>query len=346
MIGALRRVSDRLLGRGEAALTVPPMDGAWKPDNRLEEATGGISAEAPMALILQRGQPVWAEGRRVVSPAGVLAEPPAPVTALAVTPAGDLVIAGQGIRIGDQEPAALAGLRCITALACDEEGGLWIAIGSEANPFEAWSRDFLEQRRAGKLLRWAGGQLVTVADDLGFPWGLLARDGGVIVSEAWCKRLVWINKSGQRRVLVDDLPGYPAGLAPTPSGGAWLALFAPRSPLLELVLREPKYRREMMAEVPPDYWIAPALSSGASFLEPMQGGALKQMGILKPWAPSRSAGLVAEFNAAWTPLQSLHSRAGGRRHGVTALAEAEGALWLAVTGGNEVLRIPVREETR
>ncbi|RRH74317.1 SMP-30/gluconolactonase/LRE family protein [Falsigemmobacter faecalis] len=346
MIGALRRVSDRLLGRGEAALTVPPLDGAWKPNNRLEEAAAGHGASAPMALVLQDGRPLWAEGARVMSAAGEIRIEPGVVTAMALSPAGVLAVGSDGIAIGGERPAALAGLRCITALAWDAEGALWIAIGSELHGFAERSRDFLEQRRAGKLLRWADGQLSTVAEKLGFPWGLMPRDGGMVVAESWCKRLIWIDKSGQRRVLAEDLPGYPAGLAATPSGGAWLALFAPRSPLLELVLREPKYRREMMAEVPPDYWIAPALSSGRSFLEPMQGGALKQMGILKPWAPSRSAGLVAEFNAAWTPLQSLHSRAGGRRHGVTALAEAEGSLWLAVTGGDEVLRISVREEAR
>ena len=77
--------------------------------------------------------------------------------------------------------------------------------------------------------------------------------------------------------------------------------------VLELVLREPEYRHAMMAEVDPRYWIAPALRSGQSFLEPMQGGALKQMGILKPWAPSLSYGLVLRLSPDFIALQSLHS---------------------------------------
>lgn len=342
MIAALRHFSDRILGRGAAALTVPPLDGAWKPDNRLEEAAPGISARAPMALALREGALIWAEGAQVMSERGVIAAAPAPITALAVSPAGDLVVASRGLQFGAESPAELAALSCVTGLCYDATGALWIAQGSVLHDFSDWSRDFLEQRRAGRLLRWQGGRLAVVAEKLGFPWGLMADGAGVVVAEAWCKRLIHIDKNGAQKLLVDDLPGYPAGLAPAASGGAWLSLFAPRSPLLELVLREPKYRREMMAEVPPDFWIAPALSSGKSFFEPMQGGALKQMGTLKPWAPSRSAGLVAEFTATWTPVQSFHSRAGGRRHGVTSMLEAGGQLYVAATGGDEILRLEVR----
>ena len=56
-------------------------------------------------------------------------------------------------------------------------------------------------------------------------------------------------------------------------GGMWLTLFAARRRLVELVLREDEYRTKMMAEVDPRYWVAPMLSSGRSFLEPLQGGA-------------------------------------------------------------------------
>ena len=52
-MGALKTFSDRLLGRGSAALTVPPMDGALKPNNRLEEAAAGIAAQEPLALAVK-----------------------------------------------------------------------------------------------------------------------------------------------------------------------------------------------------------------------------------------------------------------------------------------------------
>lgn len=342
MIAAFRNFSDRLLGRGRAALTVPPLDGALKPNNLLEDAPEGITAAAPCALVARNGQVMWAEGHRVMAETGPISEAAGEITAMAASPGGRLAVAaeGAGISIDGTVPPALAQLSCVTALAFDGEGILWIAIGSTANPFAQWSRDFLEMRHAGRVLRYQDGQdAKVIADGLAFPFGLLPTPKGIVVAESWAKRLIRLDEAGKITQLVDDLPGYPAALAPSSNGGAWLALFAPRSPLLELVLREPTYRRAMMAEVAPDYWIAPALRSGHSFLEPMQGGALKQMGILKPWAPTRSCGLVVELSPDFVPLQSMHSRAGGRRHGVTSVLEQGGTLWVAAKGGDEVLRL-------
>ena len=45
------------------------------------------------------------------------------------------------------------------------------------------------------------------------------------------------------------------------------------------------------------------------------------MGIHKPWAPSRSYGLVVRLDAAMRPVASFHSRANGHRHGVTSAIE-------------------------
>jgi hypothetical protein len=140
-----------------------------------------------------------------------------------------------------------------------------------------------------------------------------------------------------------DLPGYPARLAAASDGGAWLAVFAPRSQLIEFVLREDGYRRRMVSEIDPDYWIAPALANGRSFLEPIQGGALKQMGVLKPWAPSRTYGLIIKLDDHFEPVLSLHSRADGTRHGTTSMLEHLQTLFVASKGGDVVLSIPTDE---
>ena len=98
----------------------------------------------------------------------------------------------------------------------------------------------------------------------------------------------------------------------------------------------------MMGEVDKAFWIAPALASGKSFHEPMQGGALKQMGVLKPWAPTRSYGLVIELSPDFVPLRSFHSRAGGRRHGITSALERNGKLYATSKGGNELVALPLQ----
>jgi hypothetical protein len=120
----------------------------------------------------------------------------------------------------------------------------------------------------------------------------------------------------------------------------WLALFAPRNRLIEFTLGEDTYREEMMRDVPREYWIAPALASGTSFLEPLQCGGVKTMGIHKPWSPSRSYGLVVKLDQTLRPVASFHSRANGNRHGVTSVAEAGGRIFAASKGGNMILELP------
>jgi hypothetical protein len=190
-------------------------------------------------------------------------------------------------------------------------------------------------------LEIGSGQAKKVASGLAYPAGVaIHRDGSLVVSEAWAHRLVKIDASGNRTVLLDDLPGYPSRISPAADGGYWLCLFAPRSQLVEFVLREREYRERMMAEMAERYWVAPALSSGRDFREPMQGGAIKSMGMLKPWAPTRSYGLVCKLDADFQPQWSAHSRADGRRHGVTSTVELDGRLYACSQGGDEIVAMP------
>jgi hypothetical protein len=162
---------------------------------------------------------------------------------------------------------------------------------------------------------------------------------GVVCAEAWRHRLVRLAPDAPApQVLCSDLPGYPGRIAPAP-GGWWLALFAPRSQLVEFVLREPAYRGRMLAKVPQAYWIAPKLRSASSFYEPLQGGAVKQLGQLKPWAPTLSAGLCAALDPTFQPRSSLHSRADGRTHGVTSVASWRDHLYVAARGDGVVAQV-------
>ncbi len=58
----------------------------------------------------------------------------------------------------------------------------------------------------------------------------------------------------------------------------------------------------------------------------MQGAHLKTMGVIKPWAPPRSYGLVIRLDADGMPLYSLHSRVDGVNHGIVAAVEMDGEL--------------------
>ena len=179
-------------------------------------------------------------------------------------------------------------------------------------------------------------------DRLAYPHGVaLSHDGTQLwFTESWSHRVsrAPIDGSGIGRpeIVIRNLPGYPARLGKAESG-FWLSIFARRTHLIELVLREDEFRAEMMRTIEPALWIAPALVSTGHYLEPMQMGNIKALGIHKPWAPPRSYGLIALIDEQGDAIDSLHSRVGGRYHGVTAASETKQGLVIVSKGHGRVL---------
>jgi hypothetical protein len=118
-----------------------------------------------------------------------------------------------------------------------------------------------------------------------------------------------------------------------------MSLFAPRNRLIEFVLLEDDYRADMMREIEDRFWIAPSLSPGRNFLEPLQNGGVRVMGIHKPWSPTRSYGLVVGLDDKLEPVMSFHSRANGARHGVTSAIAGGDEIIAAAKGGDVVVRL-------
>jgi hypothetical protein len=65
------------------------------------------------------------------------------------------------------------------------------------------------------------------------------------------------------------------------------------------------------------------------------------MGIMKPWAPPRSYGLVIRLAADGSPRYSLHSRADGVNHGIVAAVECGGDLVMIAKGPGRILKLPL-----
>ena len=164
------------------------------------------------------------------------------------------------------------------------------------------------------------------------------KSDSVVVSESWRCALTRISPGagGRREPALENLPAYPSRLSRGADNAIWLALFAPRSQLIEFVLSEDRYRRRMIGEIDADLWVAPCLRAGRSPLEPTQQGGVKQLGVLKPWSPNRSYGLVARLDPAYRPNASFHSRAHGRRHGVTSCLAVDGRLLFCAKGDGVV----------
>lgn len=139
-----------------------------------------------------------------------------------------------------------------------------------------------------------------LAGGLAYASGVSLTPGqdALVVYEAWAHRVrLYPLAGGAGRILRENLPGYPGRINPAP-GGYWLAMFALRTQLVEFVLTQRDYVEEMMRTIEPDYWIRPALRGLDSGLEPLQGGQIRKLGVIKPrWRArhgSRSSGRTWE----------------------------------------------------
>lgn len=355
MIETMRQFGDWILGRGEASITIPIFDGALKPNQMLEGAEVVAEFEDAGDIAADREGILVADGARIVRPGGnsEVARFDQPVTALCTLPDGGVAVAldGKEMRVkgGALDGFASTGpanapFQAANAISRLGDGRLAVTDGSLQQPFDHWVHDLMGRGGSGRLIVVdpKDGQARELAHGLEYAFGACPMNGDILVSESWRHRLVAVG-NGRPKPMLTRLPVYPSRVVPASGGGFWLTAFTARTQLVEFVLRETAFRRRMMREIEPEHWIAPRLRSGKSYLEPMQGAHLRTMGVLKPWAPPRSYGLVVRLSATGQPVYSLHSRVDGINHGVVAAAEFEGALYLLAKGPGRLLRLPLAD---
>ncbi|MDO6963386.1 WD40 repeat domain-containing protein [Rhizobium alvei] len=363
MIGAIRRYADHVFGRGDASIFVPVMDGPLKANERLDGCEALHRIDAVDNLTATADGLLASSGAKLLRLTGTISETVTKfdnaISALAVAPDGRLAVGLDDGRVlvfssPGGEQLARIDVSCPTALLFLQDGRLAIASGSPKNTPAHWSRDLMSHGTTGRVLIWTAGAAtpVELARDLAWPYGLaVGPDGKLIVSESWLHRLVLVDPqqpgAAPKPTPLRRLPGYPSRIVPAKGGGYWLSIFAPRNQLVEFTLAEKEYLQRMLATVPEEFWVAPKLRSGGDFREVLQGGGVKQMGVLKPWAPSLSYGLVVRLDQDLRPRSSLHSRANGRVHGITSVATAdlggEPHLWIGAKGDGVVLALPEAE---
>ncbi|MDX3928472.1 MAG: strictosidine synthase [Shinella sp.] len=349
MIASISRAIDRILGRGEAAVTLPALDGALRPNRALDEADWRRPLPGVDCIAVHKGSLVVSAGQTVYRLAAggaweSIGSYEASVSCIAPVDADSLAVALhegailiQGGRF-DGRRYKIGSAKCITAMAASGEE-LYVANGSASNGPDEWQTDLMQCNASGSIwrLNLETGVETRLADGLAWPAGIAIAGSDVVFSESWRHRIVRVVSGGPREteVLYADLPGYPGRLSSF-GDGWWLAVFAPRSQLVEFILREPAYRERMMAEVPQPFWVAPKLRSGRSYYEPLQGGAVKHLGLLKPWAPAMSRGMCVWLDASFQPRSSLQSRADGNTHGITSIIDHAGET-IAVSRGDNVV---------
>ncbi len=352
---------DQIVYRNRDQHPIPAMDGALSPNDRLD-ALPPVGDPIPGADDVVEGNDgaIYVSGGKQVfrltgegyAQRKVFATFDGNAGGLAFHPDGRLLVcvADRGlvaVEAGGRQTWLAEGLRCLTSVVAASDGTTFLTEGTTAFGPEDWSRDLMAKNRLGRLLS-CGPELERPRElmrDLAYPNGLAIASGELWFTEAWTHRVsrAAINGRdiGRPLAVIGNLPGYPARLAPASGGGLWLSLFAVRTHLVEFVLREDEYREEMIRTIPPFLWVAPALSTSNHCHEPMQFGSIKALGIEKPWAPPRSYGLVVRMDEHGEAVESLHSRVGGRCHGITAArAVAQGLIIVSKGSGRIVLAKP------
>jgi hypothetical protein len=365
MIKTVRVWKDRLFGSGDASITIPVLDGALKSNNLLEDAPVFAALESPEDLATDGHALFVADGRTVLRYDATTATDSGvevhrfdrPISALACLPGGGLAVAleGRELRItggayDGRRWDAVAGrsLNAVNAISACSGGRLLVTDGSREHSAAHWKNDLMLLGHSGRVLELnvADGGARELASGLEYAFGVCAVGDAVWTSESWRHRVMAFNDGQGIRPVTGSLPGYPSRIAPAQGGGYWLTCFALRTQLVEFVLREPAYRKRMIEEIEPQYWIAPALNSGNTNLEPMQSAQTKTMGIVKPWAPPRSYGLVIRLTSEGLVRYSLHSRFDGKHHGVVAAVECQGNLYVLAKGCRRILRLSVADAER
>lgn len=341
----------------DPGIAVPIFDGPLKP-NQLLESAEVIAQNGEFNDLASDGKDLYvAQGSKIVrlnkqDMFEAHADMSGEITALAVVGDGLAVaIAGSevvmvGGRYDGRRWVDFGGTKpkSINAIAAVGTGSLVVTAGSARHRCDDWTRDLLEAGATGTAFQidLDAGTISTLANGLQHCYGAVAHDTGVWLSESWRHQIVNV-RNGAIEPVLSLLPGYPSRLARSANGGCWASVFACRTQLVEFVLRQDDYRKAMLREIDPAYWIAPALSSGNSFLEPLQGAGVKQMGIVKPWAPPRSYGLVLRLDDQGQVLYSLHSRGDGINHGIVAVAECARYLYALAKGPGRLLRLSIAD---
>ncbi len=161
-------------------------------------------------------------------------------------------------------------LRLADDLDIAPDGRIFFSEATVRYEMHEWPTDSLEARGNGRIICYdpATGKTTTVLRNLVFPNGIvMASDGqSLLFAESWACRIsrYWFDGPNKGKVerVIDDLPGYPDNLNRASDGNYWLAIMGIRSPVFDLAMKRPAFRRRMSKKLPGDEWLAPNLNTG------------------------------------------------------------------------------------
>lgn len=335
--------------------SVPPLEAGLRPNDRLDCADVVAPGFEADDLVVHGAAVALSQDNEVLLLSGE--GPPRPlaslsgrVTALASTGSA-LLAAVDGAGIVEVARDGASTVRyddprlhsCVTAMHALPDGDLAVTVGSARYGDEQWREAVVHADRTGCLLRLGRAGVDVLAERLGWPAGVCAKgESEVLVSVSNEHRIDLVSlRGGKRRALLRNLPGFPGRIsAGKASADEWLVAFPyVRNRLSELLLEEREFADAMVAQLPSSQWLLPQLRTDNPFTSALQLGQLRVLGVLKPWAPPRTYGLVGVLDGAGRFSSSLHSRVDGTQHGVTAAVAAADGVLVAVRGSRNIVLV-------
>ena len=326
-----------------------PLEGALGPNGRLDDADAFPITKPDATCVNRDGQLLVSSGCDVLLIPHWGEEPElwgtydAPVTALAASAGGRIAVGLSGGRIVVRNAAGqpLPGWT-LTTSPCAVVDCLFLS----EDVLAAVDHGYGPGEPILSLAPWdpvARGQVIgvsrtgeqhVIATGLHCPMGIArGPDGALVVTELERARVVDV--SG--KVHQSGYPAYLSRIRRVGEGYA-LACLSRRDPLIEFLKTEREFVAKMKANIDPRHWISPRATPEFSHDFPIELGATRLFGEIKPWAPSFSYGLVIETDRAMTPVGSAHSRANGIRHAISDVTAWNGSLIAVSRASEEILK--------
>ncbi len=326
-----------------------PLEGALGPNGRLDDADAFPITKPDATCVNRDGQLLVSSGCDVLLIPYWGEEPElwgtydAPVTALAASAGGRIAVGLSGGRIVVRNAAGqpLPGWT-LTTSPCAVVDCLFLS----EDVLAAVDHGYGPGEPILSLAPWdpvARGQVIgvsrtgeqhVIATGLHCPMGIArGPDGALVVTELERARVV--DMSG--KVHQSGYPAYLSRIRRVGEGYA-LACLSRRDPLIEFLKTEREFVAKMKANIDPRHWISPRATPEFSHDFPIELGATRLFGEIKPWAPSFSYGLVIETDRAMTPVGSAHSRANGIRHAISDVTAWNGSLIAVSRASEEILK--------
>ncbi|QEX20364.1 ABC transporter permease [Hypericibacter adhaerens] len=207
------------------------------------------------------------------------------------------------------------------------DGRIFFSEASIRYESQDWAVDGVECRPNGRVICHdpRTGTTRTVLRNIRLANGIcMASDGqSLLLNETWACRVLryWFDgpKAGRTEIVLDGLPGYPDNVNRASDGNYWLAIVGMRTPILDLALRKPGFRRRMARRIPMDEWLYPNINTGC----------------------------IVKFNEKGEVLDALWDLGGQNHPMITSMREHRGHLYIGGIYNNRIgkYRIPGADPT-